>query len=82
MEEEKARQEKLKAGEGTSASKDAAAAAPGPSNLEDDMLAQAIAMSMGDIPKTEDTAMDEDLSEEEQMRRAIELSMGASKVYF
>lgn len=80
MEEEKARQEKLKGPSGEGASTSKAAAPAGPSNVEDDMLAQAIAMSMGDIPKNDDTAMDEDVSEEEQMRRAIELSMNEKKV--
>ena len=69
MEEEKARQEKLN---GPAPVEAAPAKA---STVEDDMLAQALAMSLGGDQPSEDVVMEE-ISEEEQMRRAIAMSMG------
>jgi 26S proteasome regulatory subunit N10 len=81
LEEERARQESMTRAEGGG---DAAAAQPsgtdaaaagGPSGV-DDALAQALAMSQGQLG--EDVQM-EDLSEEEQIARAIALSMGGGE---
>lgn len=76
MEEEKARQDKMSGGSAavpasTSPKKSAGAME------EDDLLAQAIAMSMGEqAAKTEDVEMGEALNDEdEEMKRAIAMSL-------
>ncbi len=81
MEEEKARQEAANKGSSESGSSSSAMVTDAPKSAsamegdEDAMLAKALAMSMG---KTEDEDVKmQDLTEEDQIARAIELSMSA-----
>ncbi|KAI8927086.1 hypothetical protein BC831DRAFT_453877 [Entophlyctis helioformis] len=80
MEEERARQEKT-AGPGDAAAPaggSSSGAAAGGGTIEDDMLAQALAMSMGDRAAPAPAASEdvEMLDEDEAMARAIAMSMG------
>lgn len=83
MEEEKARQEATQGGSSSKESGAAAASssaappyaqAPAAGNDEDAILAEAIAMSMGQAPGSPDVQM-KDANEDEELQRAIQMSM-------
>eukprot|EP00842_Homolaphlyctis_polyrhiza_P002224 jgi/Hompol1/3001/HPOL_003077-RA len=89
MEEERARQDKTTGGAPSTSNTSTAAAAPKPAasgsgqpTLEDDMLAQALAMSMGEPSAAPAQATDGDVEmddEDAEMARAIAMSMGDGK---
>lgn len=73
MEEERARQETLAGPKPSAVAMETDQPQQSASNDEDELLAQALALSMN--PKADEDVAMEDLSEEEQMRRALEMSM-------